>query len=125
MIIPLAAVARPVADEGASRISREINERRVAVRCSVRGRDQGSFVVEAQRRVNAAVQLPPGYHLTWGGQFENQRRATARLAVIVRASYSSSFCFSQPSARSSMRPSCSRIFRSRSLEAYSYSGSAE
>lgn len=84
--IPLAAVARPIADEGASRISRETNERRVAIKCSVRGRDQGSFVSEAQRRVAASVQLPPGYHITWGGQFENQRRATARLAVIVPAS---------------------------------------
>lgn len=84
--IPLAAVARPIADEGASRISRESNERRVAIRCSVRGRDQGSFVSEAQRRVAESVHLPPGYHITWGGQFENQRRATARLAVIVPAS---------------------------------------
>ena len=84
--IPLASLGRLIADEGASRISRETNERRIAIKCSVRGRDEGSFVNEAQRRVAATVALPTGYHITWGGQFENQRRATARLAVIVPAS---------------------------------------
>ena len=72
--------------EGPSRISREANERRIAVKCSVRGRDQGSFVAEAQRRVAGRVALPPGYRVVWGGQFENQRRAMARLAVIVPTS---------------------------------------
>ena len=43
----------------------------------------GSFVAEAQAHVAAAVKLPEGYHLTWGGEFENQRRAMKRLAVIV------------------------------------------
>ena len=85
-VVPLASLGRIVSDEGASRISRETNERRVAIKCSVRGRDEGSFVAEAQRRVASDVSLPPGYHVTWGGQFENQRRATARLAVIVPAS---------------------------------------
>jgi len=84
--VPLGTVARMVTAEGASRISREANERRIAIKCSVRGRDEGSFVAEAQRRVADAVTLPPGYHILWGGQFENQRRATARLAVIVPAS---------------------------------------
>ncbi len=84
--VPLASVARVVTTEGASRISRETNERRVAIKCSVRGRDEGGFVAEAQQLVAKRVVLPPGYRLTWGGQFENQRRATARLAVIVPAS---------------------------------------
>ena len=84
--VPLASVAREVVTEGASRIARESNERRIAVKCSVRGRDEGGFVAEAQKAVAAAVALPAGYHLTWGGQFENQRRATARLAVIVPVS---------------------------------------
>lgn len=84
--VPLASLATVVTSEGASRISRESNERRVAIKCSVRGRDEGSFVGEAQARVAQAVDLPPGYHISWGGQFENQRRATARLAVIVPAS---------------------------------------
>ena len=84
--IPLASVARVATSEGASRISREANERRIAIKCSVRGRDEGGFVAEAQRLVARDVSLPPGYRATWGGQFENQRRATARLAVIVPAS---------------------------------------
>ncbi|NUQ21163.1 MAG: efflux RND transporter permease subunit, partial [Gemmatimonadaceae bacterium] len=84
--VPVATVGRVVTSEGASRIARESNERRIAVKCSVRGRDEGGFVAEAQQRVAREVTLPPGYHMTWGGQFENQRRATRRLAVIVPAS---------------------------------------
>ncbi len=84
--VPLATVAHMITAEGASRISREANERRIAIKCSVRGRDEGSFVTEAQLAVAKAVALPPGYRIVWGGQFENQRRATARLAVIVPAS---------------------------------------
>lgn len=84
--VALASLGRIVTTEGASRIAREANERRIAIKCSVRGRDEGGFVTEAQRRVAADVSLPPGYHLTWGGQFENQRRATRRLAVIVPTS---------------------------------------
>jgi cobalt-zinc-cadmium resistance protein CzcA len=84
--VPLASVGHVVTSEGASRISREANERRIAIKCSVRGRDEGGFVTEAQALVAREVQLPPGYRATWGGQFENQRRATARLAVIVPAS---------------------------------------
>jgi cobalt-zinc-cadmium resistance protein CzcA len=84
--VPLASIARVVTSEGASRISREANERRIAVKCSVRGRDEGGFVAEAQALVAKNVTLPPGYRAVWGGQFENQRRATARLAIIVPAS---------------------------------------
>jgi cobalt-zinc-cadmium resistance protein CzcA len=84
--VPLASIARVVTSEGASRISREANERRIAVKCSVRGRDEGGFVAEAQKLVAKNVILPPGYRAVWGGQFENQRRATARLAIIVPAS---------------------------------------
>jgi len=84
--VPLASISRVVTSEGASRISRESNERRIAVKCSVRGRDEGGFVAEAQRLVAKSVVLPPGYRAVWGGQFENQRRATARLALIVPAS---------------------------------------
>jgi cobalt-zinc-cadmium resistance protein CzcA len=85
-IIPLAALGTVTTAEGASRIARETNERRIAVKCSVRGRDQGGFVGEAQQRVAREVTLPAGYHMTWGGQFENQRRANKRLSVIVPAS---------------------------------------
>jgi len=53
------------------------------VELNVRGRDIKSFVEEAQRKIAAEVQLPAGYYLTWGGQFENQQKAMARLAVVV------------------------------------------
>ena len=85
-VIPLAALGSISTAEGASKIARETNERRIAVKCSVRGRDQGGFVAEAQQRVAKEVALPSGYHMTWGGVFENQRRANKRLAVIVPAS---------------------------------------
>ena len=84
--VPLASLGRMQRTEGASRIAHEANERRIAIKCSVRGRDEGGFVSDAQRAVAREVSLPPGYHLTWGGQFENQRRATQRLLVIVPAS---------------------------------------
>jgi cobalt-zinc-cadmium resistance protein CzcA len=84
--VPLNQLADVRIEDGASRISRDRNSRRIALRCGVRGRDMGSFVAEAQRLVQERVQLPPGYTLTWEGQFENQRRATTRLAVIVPVS---------------------------------------
>jgi cobalt-zinc-cadmium resistance protein CzcA len=84
--VPLATLGQMVRSEGASRIAHEANERRIAIKCSVRGRDEGSFVAEAQAMVARDVTLPPGYHAVWGGQFENQRRATNRLMVIVPAS---------------------------------------
>src|SRR5207244_2323757 len=66
--------------------ARDATMRRVGVKCNVRGRDLGGFVAEAQRRVAAEVQLPPNSFLTWGGEFENQRRAMGRLAIIVPVS---------------------------------------
>ena len=68
---------------GPKQISREANQRRIVVQANVVGRDLGGFVAEAQSAVAREVQLPPGYFITWGGQFENQRRAMARLAIIV------------------------------------------
>lgn len=68
---------------GASRISREAGGRNVSVKANVAGRDQGSFVTDAQRAVAQQVRLPAGYRMVWGGQFENQQRAMKRLAVIV------------------------------------------
>ena len=64
-------------------VNHENAQRRMVVQTNVRGRDLGSFVAEAQRRLAGAVALPAGYYLAWGGQFENQQRATARLAVVV------------------------------------------
>ena len=57
--------------------------RSLVVECNVNDRDLGSFVAEAQQKIRERVTLPPGYFLTWGGQFENQQRAMQRLALIV------------------------------------------
>ena len=69
--------------DGASEIYREENERYIAIRYSVRGRDLGSAVEEAMKKVNAQMQLPRGYHIDWEGEYESQKRAEARLFVIV------------------------------------------
>jgi heavy metal efflux system protein len=69
--------------QGASRVSRQAGGRIALIKSNLRGRDMGSFVAEAQKKVADEVHLPAGYYLTWGGQFENQQRATKRLAIIV------------------------------------------
>ncbi len=69
--------------DGASEIYRESNSRYVAIKYSVRGRDLGSTVQEAMRRINKEVKLPPGYSLDWAGEYESEQRANKRLAVIV------------------------------------------
>jgi len=68
---------------GLAKIMREGNERRIAIKLSVRGRDLGSLVHEAEEKANAAVKLPSGYRMVWTGAFENQQRATRRLMVVV------------------------------------------
>src|SRR5712691_10759847 len=76
-----------VADIGVTRgpvkIERDDGQRRVVVMSNVRGRDLGSFVDEARSRIERDVTLPPGYYVEYGGQFENQQRATQRLMLIV------------------------------------------
>lgn len=84
--VRVADVATVEVREGASRIARESGGRNVSVKANLQGRDQGSFVTEAMAKVANEVQLPPGYRIVWGGQFENQQRAMKRLAVIVPAS---------------------------------------
>lgn len=81
--IPLSELATIKVNQGASRIGREDNMRRIAIKCNLIDRDQGSFVAEAQKKVAAQVDLPPGYHIVWSGQFENQKRAMKRLQIIV------------------------------------------
>ncbi|HJW04710.1 MAG TPA: CusA/CzcA family heavy metal efflux RND transporter [Azospira sp.] len=81
--IPLANIANVEVRQGPARIAREAGGRYVAVKANLLGRDQGSFVDEAMQKVKAQVRLPAGYTMTWGGQFENQQRATKRLMVIV------------------------------------------
>jgi len=70
-------------EEGAAEIYREGNQRYIAVRFSVRGRDLGSAVEEAIDKVNKQVQLPRGYNVKWEGEYESQKRSQARLLVIV------------------------------------------
>ena len=81
--ISLGEVASIKVQQGASRIFREGGARMVIVKVNLLGRDQGSFIDEAQRSVAERVKLPPGYQLVWGGQFENSQRAGKRLMIIV------------------------------------------
>ncbi|HEV8244121.1 MAG TPA: CusA/CzcA family heavy metal efflux RND transporter [Nitrospirales bacterium] len=69
--------------EGQAQIWRQNNSKFIAVKCNIGNRDMGSFVAEAMEKVGASVKLPEGYYLTWGGEFENQQRAMARLQVVV------------------------------------------
>jgi len=85
--IPLKTLARFVVEEGPNQISRENGKRRVVVQANVRGRDIGSFVEEAQRRIDAEIQVPPGNWLAWGGQFENLQAARSRLMIVVPACF--------------------------------------
>lgn len=81
--VPLSSVATIELLEGPNQISRENAKRRVVVQSNVRGRDIGGFVAEAQEKVGAKIDLPPGYWLEWGGQFENLVNARRRLMVVV------------------------------------------
>lgn len=81
--VPISTVASIARTEGPVAINRENDERFVVVQSNVAGRDLVSFVEDAKTRIAAEVKLPAGYRVTWGGQFENQQRAAARLAVVV------------------------------------------
>ena len=82
-VLPLNQVAQVVETEGPATINREWGRRRITVQCNVRGRDVGSFVAEAQKKIAAQVKLPEGYSIEWGGQFENMERANAKLRFVV------------------------------------------
>jgi cobalt-zinc-cadmium resistance protein CzcA len=84
--VPLSALADIHVDRGRTQINREQGGRFLAIKCNIEGRDMGTFVEEAQTRVRREVKLPEGYFMTWGGEFENQRRAMKRLEVIVPVS---------------------------------------
>ena len=81
--VPLSQLADIQLVEGPAQISREDTRRRIGVELNVRGRDIGSFVQEAQEKIEQQVKLPPGYYVTWGGTFENLQRASARLLIVV------------------------------------------
>jgi len=82
-LVPISAVADVSMGVGRAAITRENGRRYVGVRMNVRSRDMGSFVQEARAKVAAAVSLPQGYEITWGGEFENQERAMARLRLVI------------------------------------------
>ena len=81
--VPLSQIADIALVEDAAQITREDTRRRIGVELNVRGRDIGSFVTEAQAKIQKEVQLPPGYYLKWGGTFENLQRASERLLIVV------------------------------------------
>jgi cobalt-zinc-cadmium resistance protein CzcA len=82
-LVPLDEVADIVVEDGPAQISREAVSRRISIELNVRGRDLASFVAEARAAVDENVELPPGWYVDWGGQFENLATASARLAVLV------------------------------------------
>jgi cobalt-zinc-cadmium resistance protein CzcA len=81
--IPLGQLATLRLSTGDSVVSRENSLRRVVVMCNVKGRDIGSFVHDAQADVAGQVETPPGYFITWGGQFENEQQAVRRLLIAI------------------------------------------
>ena len=81
--IPLSEVASLQLAPGPNQISREDGKRRIVISANVRGRDIGSFVAEAERRMLAQVKIPAGYWTSWGGQFEQLQSATRRLQIVV------------------------------------------
>lgn len=82
-LVPLSAVAAIDTAEGYSFVRREQLQRYAVIQLDVKGRDVNSFVTEAEGKIRQEVKLPTGYWIEWGGAFENQKRALARLAVIV------------------------------------------
>jgi cobalt-zinc-cadmium resistance protein CzcA len=81
--VSLAQLCKITIGEGGSEIYREGNQRYVAIKYSVRGRDLGGAVEEAMKKVEAQVKLPPGYHIDWAGEYESQKRADERLLIVL------------------------------------------
>jgi cobalt-zinc-cadmium resistance protein CzcA len=84
--VPLSAVAQVERTEGIVAISRERGQRFTTVRSNVQGRDLVGFVEDARKAVATRVPMPPGYYITWGGQFENQQKAAKRLSIVIPVS---------------------------------------
>jgi cobalt-zinc-cadmium resistance protein CzcA len=82
-LIPLAQLAEITVEDGPAQISRDRISRRINVEANVRGRDLASFVAQAQEAVESGVDVPAGWTVDWGGQFENLQAASARLAFLV------------------------------------------
>jgi cobalt-zinc-cadmium resistance protein CzcA len=81
--VSLAQLTKASVDDGAEQINRESGQRYIAIKYSAKGRDLGSTVEEAITKVEHNVQLPAGYHLEWAGEYESQKRANKRMAIVV------------------------------------------
>ncbi|GAB4475348.1 MAG: CusA/CzcA family heavy metal efflux RND transporter [Thermoflexibacter sp.] len=81
--IPLYQLAKINLIDGQTNITRLDGKRLIAVRTNIRGRDQGSFVAECQKKIDAQIHLPKGYSIEYGGQFENLERAGKRLMLVI------------------------------------------
>ena len=112
-LIPLGQLANVYVAKGPAQISREMGQRRIVIECNVTERDIGSFVQEAKQKIDNAVRLPPGYLMSWGGQYENQQRAMKRCRRCRSRSRRSFSCSAAHSIQSSERSSSSSTFLSR------------
>jgi cobalt-zinc-cadmium resistance protein CzcA len=81
--VSLAQITTASTDDGAEQVNREAGQRFIAIKYSVKGRDLGSTVEEAITKVEHNVKLPTGYHLEWAGEYESQKRANKRMAIVV------------------------------------------
>jgi cobalt-zinc-cadmium resistance protein CzcA len=81
--VSLAQLCKVTVTDGGSEIYREENARYVAIKYSVRGRDLGSTVEEAMKKIGEQVKLPTGYHLDWAGEYESQKRSEKRLLIVL------------------------------------------
>ena len=84
--LPLEEVANISVQSGSMNISRESGKSVVSIGVFIANRDMGSIVKDMQQAVNSNIKMPPGYYIAWGGEFENQQRAMARLLLILPAS---------------------------------------
>lgn len=80
--IPLNQLANISMSEGPVQVSREDGMRRIGIEMNIEGRDIGGFVAEAKQKIKDKINLPSGYYIVWGGQFENQQRAMAKLMIV-------------------------------------------
>ncbi|MCC6589790.1 MAG: efflux RND transporter permease subunit [Bryobacterales bacterium] len=85
--VTLGQVAKVSVKRGPEAVNREAGQRRIVVQSNVRGRDLGSFVADVQDRFNKELRLPAGYWIDYGGQFENQERATKRLLLVIPVTF--------------------------------------
>ena len=90
--VRLNQVTQITRQRGPEVVSRENGQRRIVVQANVRGRDLGSFVQAAQKKIAEGLAVPAGYSIDWGGQFENQQRASRRLIIVLPASLLIVFC---------------------------------